>query len=133
MEKQPYNIEMMDNILVVDAVGPFDIETMLQYKAETLDKIEQLKHKPWGCIACFQETGVFSPEAEAELVILTKERMRKNMAALATVIKASNQTDIQQMQLSRIYESCNTKFHMFSDIKAAQTWLSQYLEQQPTA
>ena len=131
MNDHTYKITAQDNILFVDASGPFDFDTMLQYKSETLEAIEKLKHKPWGCIACFHGSGVFSPEAEEELVLLTRERMRKNMAALATVIQDSGQADIQQMQLSRVYESCNTKYHIFSDVKAAKTWLANYLKKQP--
>ncbi|GLX84176.1 hypothetical protein tloyanaT_04280 [Thalassotalea loyana] len=130
MTNQPYKITAQDNILFVDASGPFDFDTMLEYKSETLDAIEKIKHKPWGCIACFHGSGVFSPEAEEELVALTKERMKKNMAALATVIQDSGQADIQQMQLSRVYESCNTKYHIFSDVNAAKAWLANYLKKQ---
>ncbi|QOL26707.1 hypothetical protein LP316_05250 [Thalassotalea sp. LPB0316] len=128
MTEQAYKITAQGNILFVDASGPFDFETMLEYKSETLDAVEKIKDKPWGCIACFHGGGVFSPEAEEELIALTKERMKKNMAALATVLQDSQQADIQQMQLSRVYERCNTKYHIFSDVKAAEQWLANYLK-----
>ena len=58
MNDHTYKITAQDNILFVDASGPFDFDTMLQYKSETLEAIEKLKHEPWGCIACFHGSGV---------------------------------------------------------------------------
>ena len=53
------------------------------------------------------------------------------MIANATVIMNSNNADLQQMQLRRIYQTTDITFHVFSDNNSAKEWLTDYLEFPP--
>ena len=129
-----YTLAKKDKILIVEAQGPFDEITVNQYLNDIKVVVEDMKHQPWATLAIFQGNGIFTPEAEQALIEITRQRMQNNMIAIATVIKQSYQADLQQMQLARIYQSCNIVFNFFSDENIAEKWLSSFLNtQQATA
>lgn len=123
-----YNLSKTDNILVVEAQGPFDDITVNQYLNDIKVLIEDIKHEPWATLAIFKGNGIFTPEAEQALIDITRQRMQNNMIAIATVIQQSYQADLQQMQLTRIYQSCNVVFNFFSDASVAKNWLNGFLD-----
>ena len=123
-----YKIEPHGNILVVDAHGPFNEVTAAAYVQEMYQACDQFADKTWGLLVTFYGNSIFTPEAEQALIDITKYRMKRGMIANASVIIESNSADIQQMQLRRIYQSCNLTFHVFSDIESARNWLSEFIE-----
>jgi len=128
-----YKIEPHGNILVVDAHGPFNEVTADAYVKEMYKACDHFNGKPWGLLVTFYGNSVFTPEAEQALINVTKYRVKRGMIANASVIMESNSADIQQMQLRRVYQTCNLTFHVFSDINSAQNWLSEFIEQQSAA
>jgi len=124
-----YKIKPDGQILVVDAHGPFTEDITEQYLEDMYDACKALSGKPWGLLATFYGNSVFSPDAEAALIKMTKYRVEHGMIANASVIIDSNLADIQQMQLKRIYHACDVTFHVFADIHAAKSWLTDYVEQ----
>ncbi len=124
-----YKIEPQGNILVVDAHGPFNEVTAQAYAEEMYKACDNYAGKNWGLLVTFYGNSVFTPEAEQTLIDVTKYRMKRGMIANASVIINSNSADIQQMQLRRIYQSCNLTFHVFSDLGSAKNWLDEFIEQ----
>ncbi|WP_286234527.1 hypothetical protein [Thalassotalea sediminis] len=128
-----YHIEKEGNILVVDAHGPFNEITAHAYVEDMQKACEQYQGKPWGLLVTFYGNSIFTPEAEKALVDVTRYRMQRGMIANASVIVESNSADIQQMQLRRVYQACNLKFHVFADIVSAKNWLVEFVEEQSHA
>ena len=128
-----FTIEHQDNILTVDARGPFTQEIMEQFQQDMVIVSAKMKGQPWGSLVTYYGNAVFSPEAEEALIEITKYRVQHDMIANVTVILESTHADLQQMQLKRIYQTCNVVFHVFSDIEAAKAWLKTFLEQQRAA
>lgn len=128
-----YRIVKENNILVVDARGPFNEETANNYVNEMYQACEAFDGKPWGLLVTFYGTSVFSPDAEKALIDVTKYRMKHGMIANASVIIDSNSADIQQMQLRRVYQTCNLTFHVFSDIVSAKRWLVDFVNEKSQA
>ncbi len=125
-----YQIKPQGNILVVDAHGPFNDDTSQSYVKEMYQACEQFSGQTWGLLTTFYGNSVFTPDAEKALIEVTKYRMSKGMIANASVILNSSTADIQQMQLRRIFQSCNLTFHVFSDIDSARNWLAEFIEEQ---
>lgn len=125
-----YSIIPKDNILVVDAHGPFNDVTSTNYVQEMYEACDKFADKKWGILVTFYGNSVFTPEAEKALIDVTRYRMNKGMVANASVILESTSADIQQMQLRRIYQACDLTFHVFSDISSAQKWLEGYVTEQ---
>ncbi|GLX79015.1 hypothetical protein tinsulaeT_23550 [Thalassotalea insulae] len=123
-----YKIEPQDNILLVDAHGPFNEVTAQAYVQEMYQACDNFAGRTWGILVTFYGNSIFTPDAEQALIDVTRYRMNKGMIANASVILNSNSADIQQMQLRRIYQTCNLPFHVFSDIDSAKNWLISYIE-----
>ena len=123
-----YTIAHQDNILLVDAKGPFNQMIMTKYQEKNHSICEQLKSKPWGSLVTYHGNEIFNPDAEQALIEMTQYRVKHNMVANATVILDSNHADLQQMQLRRIYQSSKIVFHVFSDFDSAKNWLSTFLD-----
>ena len=122
-----YRLAKTGNILIVNAQGPFNDITVNQYLTDIKVVIEDIKHAPWATLAIFTGNGVFTPEAEQALIDITRHRIKNNMVAIATVIKQSHQADLQQMQLTRIYQSCNIIYNFFAGDISAKLWLDDFL------
>ncbi|WP_448565527.1 hypothetical protein [Thalassotalea ganghwensis] len=126
-EQGEYTIEQQGNILLVDARGPFSIEVTEKYSQDMHRACELFDCQPWGLLATFYGNSVFTPDAEQALIELTKFRVKRGMIANASVILNSNSGDIQQMQLRRIYQTCQLTFHVFADISSAKLWLDDFV------
>jgi len=124
-----YKIEAHENILVVDAHVPFTEEVSQQYIKDMYCACEQFSGEPWGLLVTFYGNSVFSPEAEESLIEVTKFRTKHGMIANASVILESTTADLQQIQLRRIYQTCNLTFHVFSNLDAAKSWLESFIEE----
>jgi hypothetical protein len=124
-----YVIEQKNNILLVDAQGPFNEITVEKYHQDIKQLIENMNGESWGSLITFRGNSVFTPEAETQLRETTLYRQKKGMIAIAVVILNSAYADIQQMQLQRIYHDCQIEFHVFSDSNSATDWLNGFVEQ----
>ena len=124
-----YVIEQQDNILLVDAQGPFNEVTAEQYHHDIKILTEKMTGDPWGSLITFRGNSVFTPEAEQQLRETAQYRQKRGMIAIAVVILNSAYADMQQMQLQRIYHDCKIDFHVFSDSDSASNWLNDFIEQ----
>jgi len=124
-----YIIEQKDNILLVDAQGPFNDITAAKYHQDIKQVTEKMSGEPWGSLITFRGNSVFTPDAEQQLRETTQYRQKKGMIAIAVVILNSAYADMQQMQLQRIYHDCQIEFHVFSDSESATIWLNGFIEQ----
>jgi len=124
-----YVIEQKNNILLVDAQGPFNDVTAEKYHQDIKLFTERMTGEPWGSLITFRGNSVFTPDAEQQLRETTQYRQQKGMIAIAVVILNSAYADMQQMQLQRIYHDCQIEFHVFSDNDSAFTWLNDYIKQ----
>lgn len=123
-----FNLSQSGNILTVEAHGPFDAASVTHFLHDIKEVVSDIKQTPWATLAVYSGHGVFSFDAEEILIETTKERMKNNMVAIAAVISNTSQTDLLQMQLNRVYQSCNLKHNFFSDHNCAQAWLARLLE-----
>lgn len=128
-----YSFSINNNILIVNAEGPFDEETIQQYLLDSKAATEKIQHEPWAILTTFSGKGVLTPEAEQALINITKERKKNNLMAVTVVIKNNLQADLQQTQLARIYELCHVTANFFSNEKTAFQWLNSFMSKQKTA
>ncbi len=123
-----YTIEKKGDILCIEAKSPFhDNKVIEQYTQDIKIATQLFNNQPWASLVTYNGNGIFSPEAEKELVKITEYRMAHGMIANASVIQNSKHADLQQMQLRRIYQSVNLTFHVFSDPYSAKEWLDEFL------
>ena len=124
-----YSIEQENNILLVDAQGPFNEVTAKKYHKDIEIYTKKMSSSPWGSIITYRGNGVFTPDAEKSLIETTHYRIENGMIAIAAVINDTAYADILQMQLQRIYQSCQIQFNFFSDANNAKTWLDSFIDE----
>ncbi len=122
-----YSIVQDKNILLVDIQGALDEAVTKQYHQDIAHFTEKMIGSPWGSLITFREKGVITPDAEQNLIETTHYRIKNGMVALAAVINNTTNGDILQMQLQRIYQSCQIQFHFFSDPNSAKVWLDNFI------
>ena len=122
-----YTIEQQQNILLIDAQGPFNEVTTEQYYQDIKLVTKKMSGSPWASLISFKGNSVITPEAEQKLIETTQYRVDNGMVAVAAVIINSPYADILQMQLQRIYQSCSIQFNFFSDTSHAQKWLNSFI------
>lgn len=127
-----YTIEQQDNILLVDARGPFNDVILAQYKIDMEKVCQKMAGQAWASLVTYYGNSVFTPDAEKSLIDITKYRVKHGMVANASVIINSHHADLQQMQLRRVYQASDIIFHVFSDVDSAKEWLSEFLTNQST-
>jgi hypothetical protein len=123
-----YTIEQKGNILFVDAHGPFNEVITQQFSQDMHQICQKFKDECWASLVTYYGNALYTPEAENDLITLTKYRARHGMIANASIIFDSSCSDIQQMQLRRIYQSANVTSHVFSDVNSAEKWLVEFME-----
>lgn len=122
-----YHIEQQNNILVIDAQGPFDDVVSEQYHKDMVLITQKMCKNPWASLISFKGNAVFTPDAEQSLIETTQYRVDNGMVAIAAVILDSAYADTLQMQLQRIYQSSSVQFNFFSDTKNAKRWLESFI------
>ena len=123
-----YTIEKNERIMLINAQGPFNDITTEQYQQDFKTLISQMSGKAWALLLSINADGIFIPEAEQRLKDTTQYRMENGMVAIAVVITDSRPyTDMLQMQLQRIYQSCDLTFNFFSDTENAKNWLDNLI------
>lgn len=128
-----YSIEKENNILLVDAQGPFNDITAKKYHQDIEIYTKKMNDRPWASLITYQGNSVFTPDAEQLLIETTHYRIANGMIAIAAVINNTPYADILQMQLQRIYQSCQIQFHFFSDPVNAKVWLDSFINKQDKA
>jgi len=123
-----YKIEQQNNILLIDAQGPFNKTISDQFHQDIKALTHKMNGTPWASLIYFKNNSLFTPEAEHKLVETMQYRVDNGMVAVAAVIVSSVNADILQMQLQRIYQSCCIQFSFFSDAKHAKNWLDSLIK-----
>tara|TARA_R110001583_G_scaffold103345_1_gene250502 strand:+ start:1046 stop:1441 length:396 start_codon:yes stop_codon:yes gene_type:complete len=122
-----YTIEQQNNILLIDAQGPFNEATTEQYYQDIKLITKKMSGSPWASLVSFTGSSIFTPEVEQKLIETTQYRVDNGMVAIAAIITNSAYADILQMQLQRIYQNCNIQFNFFSNTDHAQNWLDSFI------
>lgn len=122
-----YSITQKNNILLIDAQGPFNDVVSEQFHQEIKVITKEMSKSPWASLVSFKGNSIFTPEAELKLIETTQYRIENGMVAVAAVLIDSAYADILQMQLQRIYQRCNIQFNFFSNAEHAKKWLDSFI------
>ncbi|EPJ52201.1 MAG: hypothetical protein OFPI_14760 [Osedax symbiont Rs2] len=124
-----HKIELQDNILTVEARGPFNDQQVQKYQAQLQGALANVSG-PWGQLNLLHRDCLFTPQAELQMYQATELRKRRGICAIAVVFINGGQNSIVEQQLSRIYQQCNIPHGYFSDADTATAWLKVQLAMQ---
>ncbi|WP_448211386.1 hypothetical protein [Colwellia sp. MEBiC06753] len=114
-----FTLNKENDTLIVDALGPFNRETILDYKMAVSSAIDAFNGKPWNQLVIMRQESIFTPEAIDEMVAVTSYRMSRGLKFSAVVFIDSVARSLIEHQLSSIYLRVGLDFDFFDDIHSA--------------
>lgn len=122
-----YKITIKQNLLILDAKGPFNLE----YVNKLIDGIAKTAphmHKDWGQLTIFHNDSIFVPEAFNAVKDSMKARENAGLKCLAIVLVKAQCSFIIKNQITDIYQSTNLPFKFFEEVELAEQWLRERLQ-----
>lgn len=123
---------MDDDILIYDAVGPFNVETLDAMAIAQMGFLRDLPRtgRPWGSIAHFRISAMTSPEGLARYTALMKTPKPPELQAVATAFVFGPDVEggrIMEGHYRRIYEAIGRPFACFETLPEAKAWVRAQL------
>lgn len=119
-----YEVKVEAGILLVDATGPFNEETIISYQKALESCVKQLENGKWDQIVILHQLSLFTPEAEQ---MLTKSLMARKLRGLenCAVVDANLiSKDLVMKQMSRCYDAAEIPHQYFNNLIDAKRWLA---------
>lgn len=130
MEFEPhgnFTLHVDNNILFVDATGPFNEEIALVYLAQYRDII--LKFEPKAQISTLHGSCVFSREIEEHLRKLHEWNFEKGLSIEAIILDTDRSEHILfKKQLERTRINTNAPYTLFDTHEEALAWVQSKLD-----
>lgn len=119
-----FTVEISEQLLIVDAKGPFNEEIVHEYKQAVSKAIDQFNEQPWQQIIIMRAESIFIPDAYEEMRKLAKYRKSRGLTASAVIWKESTAKEIVSMQLGNIYKEADVACAFFENKTQALSWLN---------
>lgn len=117
-----YRILSEDNMLFVEAKGPFNLEVVNNYSTDMAKAVKKMV-APWTQLVILHQDGLFTPEAEREMYNTIKLRKELGLSASAIVIIGATARFAMEMQISGLYQQLQVVHQYFDTEKDARDWL----------
>lgn len=118
-----FEVKTENNLLLVDASGPFNDELIIKYENALESCIQSLEKSQWNQIITLHQLSLFTPEAEKRLTKTLINRCSRGLIACAVVFQNVEAESLVKAQMSRCYKNAKVK-HVFSNsIDDAKKWL----------
>ena len=119
-----FEVKVEGKILLVDAIGPFNEELIIEYKRALESCIQNLEVSKWNQIIILHELSLFTPEAEKALIKTLNNRRTRGLIACAIILVDVEGESLIKAQLSHCYNKTDVKHQFMSSIDDAKKWFS---------
>jgi len=127
-----YEIKVMDDLLFIDAQGPFNSEAVHDFQKSLHLATMTLENLPrWYQLAVLHEVSIFTPDAMDELFKVTQWRMTKGLAASAVVFVGTMSKQLSRIQIGAMYQELGLKHEFFDSVEAATSWIDNLRSESP--
>jgi len=121
-------ISYKDNIIEVQASGPFNLEAVKCYEEAVVEAVRQISN-PWGQIIFMHHNCLYTPEAEEEMQRFTKLRKELGLKTIALVFTDHTAMFLIRDKISSFYRQQDIPCEFFTDKTEAYKWLNTQLQQ----
>jgi hypothetical protein len=118
-----FTVNVEDNILIVDAIGPFNEELILKYEKALESCIQTLELSSWNQIITLHKLSLFTPDAELALTQTLINRKSRGLVSCAVVMVDIEGESLVKRQMSRCYDNASVKHQFFTSLEDAKVWL----------
>jgi hypothetical protein len=117
-----FEVKVENQILLVDATGPFNEELIIQYEKALESCIKSLEASEWKQIITLHDFSLFTPEAEKKLTKTLINRRSKGLIACAVVLIKVEAEYLIKAQMSRCYNRADIKHVFTTSLNEAKKW-----------
>lgn len=118
-------LDVVDNILMVDGYGPWNLESVMESGLRVLPLLERLAKRPWGVLVVLHGDPIYVPDAATFLAESIKEQRKHGRVATAIVVEESNTPKFAKRHLSSLFEKAGETFRFFPNKEQGKWWLVQ--------
>jgi len=119
-----YSIELEDQLLIVNAKGPFDEEIVLEFATE-LETMASKMPTTWGQLNIIHKNALLTPDAEQQMSALVQRRHEMGMVAIAMLLVDTKEQLTFKNQIARIYQHHQVVHRFFVNEVDAKQWLQR--------
>ena len=123
-------LDIADRILLVEGVGPWNKESVIQGDKDVEPLIQKLTGRPWGVLVTLYGEPIYVPEAASVLSASIKSQKKLGRVATAVIVCESKSPEFAKSHLSQIYQNAGEPARFFNDVEQAKWWLVQQISQQ---
>lgn len=121
-----YHLTIEDDLMFIEARGPFNVEVVDQYMREVAVLIQQMQ-PPWGQIITLHQDSLFTPEAEQLMYKMVADRKQSGVVASAVVMLNPKGQFVVEQQVGNIYQQSQVSHRYFRDYNAALCWVREQI------
>lgn len=118
-----FEVKIEDDILFVDATGPFNEELLIKYEKALESCIKNLEASSWNQIIILHENSLFTPDAEQKLTQTLINRKSRGLTASVVVLDGIEGESILKMQMSRCYKYAGVDYEFTTSVYDAKKWI----------
>jgi hypothetical protein len=119
-----FEVKTEKNLLLVDAIGPFNDELIIKYENALESCIQCLEKSPWSQIITLHQLCLFTPDAESRLTKTLINRRSRGLIACAVVLINIEGESLVKAQMERCYNSAGVNHQFTTSTESAQKWIA---------
>jgi len=119
-----YRVDIQENLLVIEAKGPFNKEVVKQYSLDLANAVQKMQ-APWGQLIIMHQDSLFTPDAENLMHKSARARKLFGLYASAIVLVETTVRFAIEHQVSNIYRRADIAHDFFENEQQARTWLQE--------
>ena len=120
-----YHIDVLDDVLLIDGKGPFNVEAVKGFEkniAVALDTLREIDS--WYQIVVLHDMSIFTPDALENLTKVNHWRMSLGLKASAVVTGSMVVgKKLAEQQLRTLYSEQGLDHGFFDSLEAAKAWI----------
>lgn len=120
------DLDVIDNILIVEGYGPWNLESVTESGVRVLPLIETLSLAgPWGALVILHGDPIYVPDAAQFLAESIRQQRIQGRVATALMVEESNSPEFAKRHLASLLEQAGETFRFFPNKEQAKWWLVQ--------
>ncbi|WP_340679634.1 hypothetical protein [Paraglaciecola sp.] len=124
------NLNIAERILLVEGIGPWNKESVIQGDKTVQPLIQKLSGNVWGVLVTLYGEPIYVPEAATILSNSIKDQKKFGRIATAVIVVESKSPEFAKSHLSQIYQNAGEPVRFFNEQQQAKWWLIQQISQQ---
>ncbi len=118
-----FEVRTEEQLLLVDATGPFNEELIISYQKSLESCIQSLQETEWNQIITLHCMSVFTPKAADALTETLINRKSRGLQRSAVVYGDVDCKVMLVEQIGRCYKKAEVGYQFFNTLEKAQEWI----------